>query len=88
MKNNDIDQSPNVFKLWEQITTPYPRIYVDRTWQVRAPVKDPVIAAKTIPLFGVNPIQGRSNLSDRNLRRITSKGSKPEKFVRKIRNYK
>ena len=67
-------QITNCYKLFKQHTAVYPRIDIDRPWQVRVELKE-LIAAKTIPLLGKNPVRGRPALTDRNLRRVT----KPKK---------
>ncbi len=67
----------NVYKLWEQrVGFPRPANASDRSWQVKLPEKEPIIAAPTNPIFGNNPVRGRPNLTDRNLRRLTSKKPK------------
>lgn len=63
----------NVYKLWLQRPGfQYPSNASDRSWQVKSPYMEPRIAAPTNPIFGVNPVRGRPNLTDRNLRRLTN----------------
>lgn len=63
----------NSYKLWEQVTTVHRRNLMAGAWQVKVPENKPVIAASTNPIFGANPVRGRPNLTDRNLRRLTNK---------------
>ncbi len=69
-------KTQNVYKLWLQPTISYKTSSSDRSWQVKLPKKEPLIAAPTNPIFGKNPVLGRPNLTDRNLRRLTNKKEK------------
>lgn len=50
-----------------------------RNWQIKIPIEGTMTVA-TNPLFGANTVRGRSNLTDRNLRRIANK-SKPASVI-------
>ncbi len=69
-------KTQNVYKLWQQPTISYKINRSDRSWQVKFPEKEPLIVASTNPIFGRNPVLGRPNLTDRNLRRLTDRKEK------------
>ncbi len=66
----------NTYKLWQQTATIQPRVTVDRPWQVRVVLNNDLMSHRVNPIFGANPVRGRPNLTDRNLRRLTNKKTK------------